>query len=320
MHDVIIVGAGLTGLACAYELEKKGITPTLIEVKPTVGGSLTTVNRDGFLMDTHAYAILDSIPPAYLDELGLKHALLPLHEGVVSFEYGTAQLIDALASRVQAPRMMRMAVSSVGEIEVNGQKYLSVCFENGLMQITKALVLAIPARHAHFVLRSYAPSVSEALADYHYDNVQRVWLGYPIQQMQVALSFRHESGYLYHHRLENSPRTPKGFGMFHIATRIARPDTPHEKLVHYLLSVLGLQEPLFWHVGQWAEADPLSCYDDHHTERLKHIRATLPANIALIGSDYGKKAPPRVGVVRLEERIEQAKNTAKQLVTLLKKG
>jgi glycine/D-amino acid oxidase-like deaminating enzyme len=44
--DVIIIGAGISGLAAADELSRAGIIPTVIEARDRVGGRIFTVNDD----------------------------------------------------------------------------------------------------------------------------------------------------------------------------------------------------------------------------------------------------------------------------------
>lgn len=55
MKDVLILGAGPAGLACAFELSKKGIQPTIIEKEDEVGGLARTLKykegKDIFLTD-----------------------------------------------------------------------------------------------------------------------------------------------------------------------------------------------------------------------------------------------------------------------------
>lgn len=50
--DVIILGAGLTGLSMAYFLKKGGLTPMLIEKSDRPGGVIKTIKEDGFIYET----------------------------------------------------------------------------------------------------------------------------------------------------------------------------------------------------------------------------------------------------------------------------
>jgi oxygen-dependent protoporphyrinogen oxidase len=50
-QSVIVVGAGITGLTCAYRLKQLGRTVTVIESAPRVGGVIQTRVADGFLLE-----------------------------------------------------------------------------------------------------------------------------------------------------------------------------------------------------------------------------------------------------------------------------
>lgn len=60
-QSVIVVGAGVAGLACARTLAAAGLTPTVLERETTPGGRVRTDEVDGFLLD-HGFQVL---PRAY---------------------------------------------------------------------------------------------------------------------------------------------------------------------------------------------------------------------------------------------------------------
>lgn len=64
VKPVIIVGAGLSGLACARALHAKGIEARIVERSTTVGGRVQTDEVDGFLLDRGFQTILTSYPEA----------------------------------------------------------------------------------------------------------------------------------------------------------------------------------------------------------------------------------------------------------------
>jgi phytoene dehydrogenase-like protein len=49
--DVVVVGAGLSGLACALHLVRAGVDVQLLEAEDAVGGRVRTDDRDGLLLD-----------------------------------------------------------------------------------------------------------------------------------------------------------------------------------------------------------------------------------------------------------------------------
>jgi protoporphyrinogen/coproporphyrinogen III oxidase len=52
MTDVVVVGGGISGLATAWFLQRRGRMVTLLEAGSEPGGTIRTVARDGFLIDT----------------------------------------------------------------------------------------------------------------------------------------------------------------------------------------------------------------------------------------------------------------------------
>jgi protoporphyrinogen/coproporphyrinogen III oxidase len=54
MKHIAIIGAGIAGLSCAYELKKKGYTVTVYEKESHVGGRMSTRTKNTFPMDTGA--------------------------------------------------------------------------------------------------------------------------------------------------------------------------------------------------------------------------------------------------------------------------
>jgi all-trans-retinol 13,14-reductase len=55
--DVIVIGAGIAGLACAALLSKRGYRPLVLEHHSQVGGYYGSFERDGFLFNTGAMEI-----------------------------------------------------------------------------------------------------------------------------------------------------------------------------------------------------------------------------------------------------------------------
>lgn len=68
-QSVVIIGAGVSGLTCAIELEKKGYAPIIIDQLEEVGGRLQTEEVDGFVLDRGFQVLLSAYPAVkeYLD-------------------------------------------------------------------------------------------------------------------------------------------------------------------------------------------------------------------------------------------------------------
>ena len=68
-ETVYIIGAGVSGLIAAYELEQAGYQPTIIEQTNEVGGRVKTIHEKGFALDLGFQVLLSAYPLAnkYLD-------------------------------------------------------------------------------------------------------------------------------------------------------------------------------------------------------------------------------------------------------------
>jgi oxygen-dependent protoporphyrinogen oxidase len=71
--DVIVVGAGITGLTAAYEIARRGLRPLVLEASSRAGGLILTDHVDGFTIEAGPDSILTTKPAALelVRELGL---------------------------------------------------------------------------------------------------------------------------------------------------------------------------------------------------------------------------------------------------------
>src|ERR1700675_3140427 len=74
--QVAVIGAGISGLACAYRLQQLGTDVTVFESNSAAGGMIDSVEKDGFLFEAGPQSFQGT--PALLDlirELGLESQL-----------------------------------------------------------------------------------------------------------------------------------------------------------------------------------------------------------------------------------------------------
>ena len=50
-QQIVVIGAGLSGLACAFRLKKLGFTPLVVERTERPGGLIASIHRNGFLFE-----------------------------------------------------------------------------------------------------------------------------------------------------------------------------------------------------------------------------------------------------------------------------
>jgi oxygen-dependent protoporphyrinogen oxidase len=76
--DLIIIGAGITGLTAAYEAQRRGLQPLVLEASTRAGGLIHTDHVDGFTIEAGPDSVLAQKRPALevIRELGLGHDLL----------------------------------------------------------------------------------------------------------------------------------------------------------------------------------------------------------------------------------------------------
>ena len=113
---IYIIGAGVSGLIAAYELEQAGHRPVILEQTAEVGGRVKTLPQNGHALDIGFQVLLDAYPLAqkYLDMEALK--LRKLESGALVYCDGKSFLIgDPLRNwKVLLPTLLAN-VGSIGD-------------------------------------------------------------------------------------------------------------------------------------------------------------------------------------------------------------
>lgn len=111
-EKIYIIGAGLSGLIAALELEKAGFSPIILESSDRIGGRMKTDEIDGFLLD-HGFQVLNTAYPEakkYLDFQALN--LKTFDPGAVIFDGKDSYIItDPMRNPL---KIVGMAFSKVG--------------------------------------------------------------------------------------------------------------------------------------------------------------------------------------------------------------
>ena len=92
-EQIYIIGAGVSGLIAAYELEQEGYKPIIIEQSSEVGGRVKTINEKGYALDLGFQVLLSAYPLAkkYLDMDKLQ--LRKLESGALVYANGKSYKI-----------------------------------------------------------------------------------------------------------------------------------------------------------------------------------------------------------------------------------
>lgn len=114
--DVIVVGAGLSGLACARELVRQGLRPVVLEGAQRTGGRIGSDYRDGFILD-RAFQVLQTWYPEARRQLDFASLdLRPFYPGALIRHGGRFHRVSDVWRRPQAMlEMLRSPVGTLGD-------------------------------------------------------------------------------------------------------------------------------------------------------------------------------------------------------------
>jgi protoporphyrinogen/coproporphyrinogen III oxidase len=91
--DVVIIGAGISGLVCAYRLKRLGVDVVLLEQSPQIGGVMQSVRIDDFLIERGPNSA-QGVPEllALVDELGISDELVEGNPKAPAYVYFNGKL------------------------------------------------------------------------------------------------------------------------------------------------------------------------------------------------------------------------------------
>ena len=173
-EDVIIIGAGLSGLSAAIYLHRQGRKVLVLEASDRAGGRVKTDVYDGFILDRGFQVLLTAYPDAksllnYKD-LQLKK-MLP--GATVLYDGGTFEIADPLR---RPAALLNTLFAPVGTLK---DKINTLWLKNKLQKMTVDEIFAQPEQSTHkqlldygfsqkMIQRFYAPFLSGIFLEKHF--------------------------------------------------------------------------------------------------------------------------------------------------------
>jgi oxygen-dependent protoporphyrinogen oxidase len=217
---VIVVGAGIAGLAAAWELMKAGRDVTILESERRPGGVILTEPVAGFLVEGGPDGFLAGEPelPALAQEVGIGNRVIEqeargtalwsagklqpidagqaavllgidakaveVEAGFRSFASGMGELITALSQRLSGSLRLAQGVAGLAR---DGTRW-RLAITGGSAHDAEGVVLALPAYTAGRMLESVGVTGARELAEVVYAPSVTVSLAYPRDQIGRPLT------------------------------------------------------------------------------------------------------------------------------------
>jgi len=216
---VAVVGAGIAGLAAAWELERAGVAVMVLESERRAGGVIVTERRDGFIVEGGPDGFLAAEPdlPALARELGIGDRLVDqlargaavwtgsrfealaegsaaallgievrgedLGAGFRSFAGGMAVVVEALVARLGPATRTAAGVTGMSP-SARGYR---LTLTGGSALDADGVILALPAFAAARLLATLGVSCARALGEVVYQPSVTVSLAYRSDQVGEPL-------------------------------------------------------------------------------------------------------------------------------------
>jgi phytoene dehydrogenase-like protein len=110
-EEVVVIGAGVAGLAAASQLAGQGLGVTVLEARPTIGGCCGTTDLGGYrLNDGAQFIMLPQLVGLLLEHLGIDPSRLQLHRARTPLQ---TELADGTRVRLHPDRRVEVLAGSV---------------------------------------------------------------------------------------------------------------------------------------------------------------------------------------------------------------
>ena len=148
--NVLIVGAGLAGLACARRLTNAGLACTVLEASDGVGGRVRTDRVEGFQLDRGFQVFLAGYPEARETLNYPALSLMPFHAGALIRHAGRFHVMSDPFRRPQDfPQMMLSPIGTLAD------KFRILRMRRDTLRQHLCAVMKDPTRPTRDVLQAY---------------------------------------------------------------------------------------------------------------------------------------------------------------------
>lgn len=279
---MLIIGAGLAGLACARRLTQSGLTCTVLEASDGIGGRVRTDRVEGFQLDRGFQIFLTGYPEARKTLNYATLDLMPFHPGALIRYAGRFHLMSDLFRRPQD--LVQTLVSPIGS----------------LTDKLRLLRVRRDALHQRLCseVRDPARSTGEVLQAYHFSDAMLTRFFHPFLSnvfLETALTtpcWIFELVWAAFCR--GAPALPRD-GMGAIAQQLAAPLLPgtirlNQGVLHIQGSSVRLES------GEQLTSDVLVIATDHATAaRLRGKQAAIPSARGSMTLYFDAPAAPQRG-------------------------
>ncbi len=148
--QVLIIGAGLAGLACARRLKEAGLTCTVLEASDGIGGRARTDRVEGFQLDRGFQVFLTGYPEACKTLNYAALDLMPFHPGALVRYAGRVHVMsDPLRRPQDLPQMLLDPVGTLAD------KFRMLRMRRDALQQRLCAVMKDSRRPTRDVLQAY---------------------------------------------------------------------------------------------------------------------------------------------------------------------
>lgn len=142
-YDVIVIGAGVTGLYALYQLRRRGLSARVFDEAPGVGGTWYWNKYPGCRFDSESATYSYSFSEELLQEWDWKE--------MFSAQPDTERYLNLVADKFDLRRDIQLSTRVASMQYVDDTSHWNVCTESGSQFRAKFIITAVGILSAHYV-------------------------------------------------------------------------------------------------------------------------------------------------------------------------